>query len=272
MEARLWYPCSTCADILPISRLSVFNVQQTKCAPPCGIKPVRAVGRHCTAFPSPDLRKRYVHARVAEHDPTRGLALRRTDVLLRCRPAVAVKYSCSSNQRDTAQSCAWRGEGLEHLAKHDQLSDAKMRQWWDYVVAGLSPSIGTSTSHDELLKPFGLLFRSGWVRRGMYQGNQGMYTRPTQGMWPPRQLWESVLGRCPVSAGWWPAEIVPRPRLRCPISDQSIAAALRLVYMLSSRSEEMQHKFNDMSQNVITLFDVPSTTPQPWAPNIWRIR
>lgn len=27
-----------------------------------------------------------------------------------------------------------------------------------------------------------------------------------------------------------------------------------------------------MAQNLITLFDVPSTTPQPWAPNIWRIR
>ncbi|KAI0343833.1 hypothetical protein BDW22DRAFT_1406933 [Trametopsis cervina] len=27
-----------------------------------------------------------------------------------------------------------------------------------------------------------------------------------------------------------------------------------------------------MAQNVITLYDIPSTTPQPWAPNIWRIR
>ncbi|OBZ78218.1 hypothetical protein A0H81_01905 [Grifola frondosa] len=27
-----------------------------------------------------------------------------------------------------------------------------------------------------------------------------------------------------------------------------------------------------MSQPVITLYDVPSTIPQPWAPNIWRIR
>ncbi|KAI0087208.1 hypothetical protein BDY19DRAFT_986248 [Irpex rosettiformis] len=27
-----------------------------------------------------------------------------------------------------------------------------------------------------------------------------------------------------------------------------------------------------MSQNVITLYDIPSNTPQPWAPNIWRIR
>jgi len=27
-----------------------------------------------------------------------------------------------------------------------------------------------------------------------------------------------------------------------------------------------------MSQNMITLYDVPSTVPQPWAPNIWRIR
>ncbi|KAI0700301.1 hypothetical protein BC835DRAFT_444116 [Cytidiella melzeri] len=27
-----------------------------------------------------------------------------------------------------------------------------------------------------------------------------------------------------------------------------------------------------MAQNVITLYDIPSTTPQPWSPNIWRIR
>ncbi|CAL1710867.1 unnamed protein product [Somion occarium] len=27
-----------------------------------------------------------------------------------------------------------------------------------------------------------------------------------------------------------------------------------------------------MSQNVITLYDAPSIAPQPWAPNIWRIR
>ncbi|KAJ3475814.1 hypothetical protein NLI96_g11584 [Meripilus lineatus] len=27
-----------------------------------------------------------------------------------------------------------------------------------------------------------------------------------------------------------------------------------------------------MSQNVITLYDVPSTASQPWLPNIWRIR
>ncbi|KAI0916153.1 hypothetical protein AcV5_003167 [Taiwanofungus camphoratus] len=27
-----------------------------------------------------------------------------------------------------------------------------------------------------------------------------------------------------------------------------------------------------MSQPLITLYDVPSTIPQPWAPNIWRIR
>ncbi|PSS08924.1 hypothetical protein EW026_g7933 [Hermanssonia centrifuga] len=27
-----------------------------------------------------------------------------------------------------------------------------------------------------------------------------------------------------------------------------------------------------MPQSVVTLYDVPSTTPQPWAPNIWRIR
>ncbi|KZT02815.1 uncharacterized protein LAESUDRAFT_684677 [Laetiporus sulphureus 93-53] len=27
-----------------------------------------------------------------------------------------------------------------------------------------------------------------------------------------------------------------------------------------------------MSQPLITLYDIPSTVPQPWAPNIWRIR
>ena len=27
-----------------------------------------------------------------------------------------------------------------------------------------------------------------------------------------------------------------------------------------------------MSQSTITLYDIQSTIPQPWAPNIWRIR
>ncbi|KAK7689357.1 hypothetical protein QCA50_007148 [Cerrena zonata] len=34
----------------------------------------------------------------------------------------------------------------------------------------------------------------------------------------------------------------------------------------------MDEEYHTMSQNVITLYDVPSIAPQPWAPNIWRIR
>ena len=35
-----------------------------------------------------------------------------------------------------------------------------------------------------------------------------------------------------------------------------------------------QHILNlhAMSQPMVTLYDVPSNIPQPWVPNIWRIR
>ncbi|KAL4242417.1 GST N-terminal domain-containing protein [Abortiporus biennis] len=33
-----------------------------------------------------------------------------------------------------------------------------------------------------------------------------------------------------------------------------------------------QISIGSMTYNVITLYDVPSTVPQPWAPHIWRIR
>lgn len=59
------------------------------------------------------------------------------------------------------------------------------------------------------------------------------------------------------------------PRRAIADSRQSLGPAFK--YSRLSRFEQ-PHDHGAMSQNLITLYDVPSTSPQPWAPNIWRIR